>query len=149
MALCGGFSSAAAEVMRVRIPWEMVLSFAIGLGLMCLVGYLLLVPMRFIWRLAAGGVLGALALWLVNAFGGLLGLHVAVNPFHGAGRGLPRPAGRGAGNLAQHTAMKKAPRGAFFGSFRQLADIHPFAARALLQFSQVSFTALLALPAAG
>ena len=65
----------------MRIPWEMVLSFAIGLGLMCLVGYLLLVPMRFIWRLAAGGVLGALALWLVNAFGGLLGLHVAVNPF--------------------------------------------------------------------
>ena len=40
----------------MRIPWEMVLSFAIGLGLMCLVGYLLLVPMRFIWRLAAGGV---------------------------------------------------------------------------------------------
>ena len=26
-------------------------------------------------------MLGALALWLVNAFGGLLGLHVAVNPF--------------------------------------------------------------------
>ena len=80
MALCGGFPR-AAEVRRVRIPWEMVLAFAIGLGLMCLVGYLLLVPMRFVWRLAAGGVLGALALWLVNAFGGLLGLHVEVNPF--------------------------------------------------------------------
>ena len=53
----------------MRIPWEMVLAFAIGLGLMCLVGYLLLVP------------LGALALWLVNAFGGLMGLHVEVNPF--------------------------------------------------------------------
>ena len=26
-------------------------------------------------------VLGAVALWLVNVFGGLLGLHVAVNPF--------------------------------------------------------------------
>ena len=65
----------------MRIPWELVLAFAIGMGLMALVGYLLLVPMRFVWRLAAGGVLGALALWLVNAFGGLVGLHVAVNPF--------------------------------------------------------------------
>ena len=65
----------------MRIPWEMVLSFAIGLGLMWLVGYLLLTPMRFLWRLAAGGVLGAVTLWLVNAFGGLVGLHVAVNPF--------------------------------------------------------------------
>ena len=50
-------------------------------GRRCLVGYLLLVPMRFLWRLVAGGVLGALALWLVNAFGGLMGLHVEVNPF--------------------------------------------------------------------
>lgn len=69
------------EVVCMRIPWEMVLAFAIGLGLMCLVGYLLLVPMRFLWRLVAGGVLGAVALWLVNVFGGLLGLHVEVNPF--------------------------------------------------------------------
>lgn len=65
----------------MRIPWEMVAAFAVGLGLMCLVGYLLLVPMRFLWRLAAGGVLGALALLLVNAFGALVGLHVEINPF--------------------------------------------------------------------
>ena len=65
----------------MRIPWELVASFAVGLALLCLIGYLLLVPMRLMWRLAAGGVLGALALWLVNAFGGLVGLHVAVNPF--------------------------------------------------------------------
>ena len=65
----------------MRIPWEMVLSFAIGLGLMCLVGYLLLVPMRFLWRLAAGGVLGAVALLVVNGLGSFFGLHVEVNPF--------------------------------------------------------------------
>ena len=65
----------------MRIPWEMVLAFAIGLGLMCLVGYLLLVPMRFLWRLAAGGVLGAIALMVVNVFGGMFGFSVAVNPF--------------------------------------------------------------------
>ena len=44
----------------MQIPWELVLSFAIGLALLCLIGYLLLVPMRFMWRLVAGGVMGAL-----------------------------------------------------------------------------------------
>ena len=65
----------------MQIPWELVLSFAIGLVLLCLIGYLLLVPMRFMWRLLAGGVMGALALVLVNLLGGLLGFHVEINPF--------------------------------------------------------------------
>ena len=65
----------------MQIPWELVLSFAIGLALLCLIGYLLLVPMRFMWRLVAGGVMGALALMLVNLLGGLLGFSVEINPF--------------------------------------------------------------------
>ena len=54
----------------MRIPWELVVSFAIGITLLCLIGYLLLVPRRFMWRMLAGGVLGA-----------LVGFSVAVNPF--------------------------------------------------------------------
>ena len=65
----------------MQIPWELILSFAIGLALLCLIGYLLLVPMRFMWRLLAGGVMGALALGLVNALGSLLGFRVEINPF--------------------------------------------------------------------
>ena len=65
----------------MQIPWELVLSFAIGLALLCLIGYLLLVPMRFMWRLVAGGVMGALALMLVNLLGGLVGFSVEINPF--------------------------------------------------------------------
>ena len=71
----------AGEVWNVQIPWELVLSFAIGLALLCLIGYLLLVPMRFMWRLVAGGVMGALALMLVNLLGGLVGFGVEINPF--------------------------------------------------------------------
>ena len=70
-----------AGVFFVRIPWELVLSFAIGLALLCLIGYLLLAPMRLMSRLVAGCVLGALALAVVNALGGLIGIHVEVNPF--------------------------------------------------------------------
>jgi len=65
----------------MRIPWELILAFAIGMGIMCLLGYLLLVPMRFLWRLIAGSVLGAVLLMVVNAFGSLVGIEVAVNPF--------------------------------------------------------------------
>ena len=65
----------------MRIPWELVASFAFGLALLCLIGYLLLIPRRFVWRLVAGGVMGALALWAVNLLGSLVGFSVAVNPF--------------------------------------------------------------------
>ena len=65
----------------MRIPWKLVASFAFGLALLCLIGYLLLIPRRFVWRLVAGGVMGALALWAVNLLGSLVGFSVAVNPF--------------------------------------------------------------------
>lgn len=65
----------------MRIPWELVASFAVGLGLLCMIGYLLLVPMKFMWRLVAGCVMGALALGLVNLFGSVVGFNVEINPF--------------------------------------------------------------------
>lgn len=64
----------------MRIPWELVASFAVGLALLCLIGYLLLVPMRLMWRLMAGSLLGALALMIINRFGALLNYSLPVNP---------------------------------------------------------------------
>ena len=63
------------------IPWEVVLAFAVGLVVMGLLGYVLLVPMRFLWRMVAGGVLGALVLMVLNFFSPVTGLSIAVNPF--------------------------------------------------------------------
>lgn len=65
----------------MHIPWELIASFAVGLALICLTGYLLLVPMKFLWRLVAGGVLGALALLVVNLAGSPFGFSVNINPF--------------------------------------------------------------------
>lgn len=65
----------------MHIPWELIASFAVGLALICLTGYLLLAPMKLLWRLLAGGVLGALALMLVNLFGALFRFSINVNPF--------------------------------------------------------------------
>ena len=64
----------------LRIPWELIASFAVGLGLICLTGYLLLVPMKLLWRLVAGGVLGALALGLINLVGMVFGFRSASIP---------------------------------------------------------------------
>ena len=65
----------------MHIPWELIASFAAGMALICLTGYLLLAPRRFLWRLMAGGVLGAISLMLVNLVGSLFGFSVQINPF--------------------------------------------------------------------
>lgn len=65
----------------MSVPWELVASFAVGLLLICLTGYLLLAPMRLMWRLAAGGVLGALVMALVRFVAGLFGFDIPINPF--------------------------------------------------------------------
>ena len=63
------------------LSWELIVSFALGLALLYLVGWLLLVPMKFLRRLLAGSLLGALALWLVNHFGALVNFSIPLNPF--------------------------------------------------------------------
>lgn len=65
----------------MRIPWELIASFAVGLTLICLTSYLLLAPMKFLWRVLAGGILGALALILFNLIARPLGFSISVNPF--------------------------------------------------------------------
>ena len=65
----------------MQIPWELVAAFGLGLALLYWVGYLLVVPTRFVWRMMACGVLGGIALWVLNQLSGFTGITVAVNPF--------------------------------------------------------------------
>ena len=65
----------------MKIPWELIAAFAVGMALICLTGYLLLAPRKTMWRLLAGGVFGALILALVNLIGKPFGFSVSVNPF--------------------------------------------------------------------
>ena len=70
------------------IPWELIISFALGLVVLYLISWLLLVPMRFLWRMLAGGLLGGCMLWVVSQFGFLLGFEVSINPFTALTAGL-------------------------------------------------------------
>lgn len=62
------------------ISWELIVAFALGLLLLSLIGWLLLVPMRFLWRLLAGSLLGGAALLIVNRFGALFDYALPLNP---------------------------------------------------------------------
>ena len=63
------------------LPWELIVCFFLGLALIFILGRALLIPTRFVWRLAGGGILGGLMLWLFNRFAFLTGLTLPVNPF--------------------------------------------------------------------
>ena len=65
----------------MKIPFEMILSFALGLVLISILGYAILVPRKFLWRMAAGAVLGAVFLLILNAFSNITGLRININPF--------------------------------------------------------------------
>ena len=64
-------------VFEEELPWEFPGKWCWPLPWGCV----LLVPMRFLWRMVAGGVLGALVLMVLNFFSPVTGLSIAVNPF--------------------------------------------------------------------
>ncbi|MBE5767036.1 MAG: hypothetical protein E7335_07735 [Clostridiales bacterium] len=66
---------------NVHIPWELILAFGVGLALLWVISYLLLIPMRFLWRLMTGSVLGAIALLVINLLGRIVGYSLTLNPF--------------------------------------------------------------------
>lgn len=67
--------------MGLEISWSVVLFFVLGLGLLYLVGYLLLMPLRklgrFFFNAFLGGALLLLAKWLLTP----LGIAVPLSPF--------------------------------------------------------------------
>ncbi len=70
------------------IPWELALSFFLGLALLYLFGQLLVWPRRFLWRLMAASLLGGLALFALNLLSPLTGLTVPLSPFTVLAAGL-------------------------------------------------------------
>ena len=65
----------------MAIPWELLLAYGVGLALLYMLGRLLLVPGKWLWRLVLNSLVGALLMWLVNLFSGLTGFTVAINTF--------------------------------------------------------------------
>ena len=67
-------------MMGLDIPCELIIAYVIGLVLLYFVGWLLLVPLKFLSRFLINGVIGGVALWVLNLIGTHIGVTVAVNP---------------------------------------------------------------------
>lgn len=63
------------------IPWPILFMFVLGVVLIALVGRLLLIPGRFVWRIVANGVAGALILLGINFLSRFTGFSLPLNPF--------------------------------------------------------------------
>ena len=63
------------------IPWPIAFMFVLGVVLIALIGRLLLIPGKFIWRIAANGVAGALILLGINFLSRITGFSLPLNPF--------------------------------------------------------------------
>ncbi len=57
-----------------------IVFFVLGLGLMYVLGYLMLAPLKPVLKALFHAVLGGGLLLLCNLFGAALGVHVAINP---------------------------------------------------------------------
>ncbi|EGO62540.1 pro-sigmaK processing inhibitor BofA family protein [Acetonema longum] len=59
---------------------NVVLAYAFGILLIYLVGRMLLVPIKLIFRLIYNGAIGGIMLWILNLVGGYVDFHIAINP---------------------------------------------------------------------
>lgn len=67
-------------MMGLDIPFDVILAYALGLILLYLLGWLILVPLKLLFRFMLNGVIGGVVLWLLNLVGGLIGFSIALNP---------------------------------------------------------------------
>lgn len=66
--------------MGLGIDFQVILFFALGLVLLYFTGWLLLAPLKFIMKLLVSGLLGGLALLVINLIGGIFHVTIAINP---------------------------------------------------------------------
>jgi inhibitor of the pro-sigma K processing machinery len=57
-----------------------ILAIFLAIGAVYIIGVLLVLPIKIIVKLVINGVVGAIALFVINIFGGLVGLTIGINP---------------------------------------------------------------------
>lgn len=66
--------------MGAVISLETIVAYAVALLLMYALGWLLFVPLKYLWKLLLNGILGGLLLFVINLVGGFFGINIAINP---------------------------------------------------------------------
>jgi len=63
-------------------------AFIFGMIILYIVGRVLFVPLKIVFRLIINGLVGGLFLWIMNIVGGVFGLYIAINPITALVAGL-------------------------------------------------------------
>lgn len=61
------------------MEYDVIIAYIFGLILLYIAGWVLLGPLKFLFKLIFNSILGGVALILINFFGGIIGLHIGVN----------------------------------------------------------------------
>ena len=65
----------------MEFPYQLIIAYVIGLAALYLIGWLLLVPLKFLSKLMLNALVGGVLLVLLSMVGGLFQLTVTVNVF--------------------------------------------------------------------
>ncbi len=66
--------------MGMGMEISIILAYALGLILLYIIGWVLVVPLKLLFRLIWNGILGGLMLLAINLVGGFFGLYININP---------------------------------------------------------------------
>lgn len=66
--------------MGLDIELSVILAYAVGLALLYFIGWILIIPIKYLIKLIINGIIGGILLLLVNLLGGFIGIHIAINP---------------------------------------------------------------------
>lgn len=66
--------------MGIELELNIILAYAAGLILLYFVGWILIIPLKYLVKLIINGVIGGILLFLVNLIGGFVNLHITINP---------------------------------------------------------------------
>ncbi|WP_205687629.1 pro-sigmaK processing inhibitor BofA family protein [Clostridiisalibacter paucivorans] len=62
------------------IELSVIFAYAFGLILLYVLGMILIVPLKYIFKLIINGLIGGVALFLINIVGGFFGISLGINP---------------------------------------------------------------------
>lgn len=57
-----------------------ILAIFLAIGAVYIIGVLLVLPIKIVVRLVLNGIIGAVALFVINIFGGMIGFTIGINP---------------------------------------------------------------------
>lgn len=59
---------------------NIIIAFGLGLLLLYLIGRVMLIPLKLVFKLLINAIIGGIVLWVINYFGSYVSIHIPLNP---------------------------------------------------------------------